>query len=157
MLRALSTLLGTAALAAGSAHAASAASTPSAPVALSTQHITIEAQQAASVMLMPLIATGQSIHMTAVSKDQGIAFANASLTIPAHDQTGAAFGVYGAHPGNIGIDVRVESDDPAIGTMAFTVSAEVIKSFALVPWISGLGWLCFFLWSASFYPQVCAV
>lgn len=119
------------------------------------QSVTLDAHHATPVLLMPLVAPKEPVHVTATTKDDSIAVAHADFTIPAQDQTGAFFAVYGAHPGNSPVEVKMSSSDPTYDGLSTIINIEVITSSALIPWISSLGWLCFFLWSSSFYPQVC--
>jgi hypothetical protein len=102
---------------------------------------------------MPIVAPTHPVSVTAKSENEGIVISNVARTIAVGDQSGMHIPLYGKRPGTTSIKVALESSHEELSGTEY-IHVDVIRSFALIPWITGLGWLCFFLWSSSFYPQV---
>lgn len=132
---------------------AAAVANESKPLVALESLITLEAGHAQAALLMPIVAPTKDVRISAKSENERIAISNVIKTIPAGDQSGDHVPIFGKHPGSTTVKVTLESQHEELSGSKH-IHVDVIRSFTLIPWITGLGWLCFFLWSSSFYPQV---
>lgn len=114
---------------------------------------TVMAGSSRSLLLMPIVDSTQAVESaSAVIKDGQFATVAASSFA-----TNVTLAIEGLKPGTTLVDITLTPAhaESFEGPTTISVLVEVVRSYALIPVTSALGWLCFILWSFSFYPQVC--
>lgn len=113
---------------------------------------TVKAGSSRSVLLLPVFDSTQAV-VSASAAIKDAQFATVAASVFANNVTLA---IEGLKPGTTMVDITFTPADAESfqGPTTIHVLVEVVRSYSLIPVTSALGWLCFILWSFSFYPQV---